>query len=83
MVFLGFSLILLFFMQIVSLDSYYERYKTKQIEDVIEEIKNEKEINNSYLEDLAFNYEICISVYQNESENAISTIYNKGCIFSD
>ena len=83
MVFLGFSLILLFFMQIISLDKYYEIYKTKQLEDVIKEIKNESEINNSTLEDLAYNYEVCISVYQNKSEKAISTIYNKGCIFSD
>ena len=83
MAFLGFSLILLFFMQIISLDKYYEIYKTKQLEDVIKEIKNESEINNSTLEDLAYNYEVCISVYQNKSEKAISTIYNKGCIFSD
>ena len=83
MVFLGISLILLFLMQIISLDEYYKIYKTKQLNVIVDKIKNDDNITNTTLEDIAYEYGVCISVYQDESNKAISTFFNKGCIFSD
>ncbi len=76
-------LLLLFLIQIVSLDKYYEIYKTKQLESIVNTIKKDKNISTEYLEDIAYDNGICISIVEHGNKDPLSTIYNKGCIFSD
>ncbi len=82
-IFIAIILLLLFIIQILSLNKYYEIYKTKQLGKITEQIKKEKSITTSTLEDIAYDNGICISIYENNIVQEISTIYNKGCIFSD
>ncbi len=70
-------------MQIVSLNKYYEVYKTKQLSSIVEKIKKEDKISTEYLENIAYDNGICISIVEHGNKTPISTIYNRGCIFSD
>ena len=81
--FVAIILLLLFFMQTISLDKYYEVYKTKQLSSIVDKIRKENNINTEYLEDIAYDNGICISVVEDGNNTPVSTIYNKGCIFSD
>ena len=83
MCFVAIILLLLFLMQIVSLNKYYEVYKTKQLSSIVDKIKKENNIDTEYLEDIAYDNGICISVVENGNKKPISTIYNRGCVFSD
>lgn len=70
-------------MQIVFLNSFYENYKTKQLDEVAQKIISNKKLDYTYLEDTAYNNGICISVYTNGDNRIISNIYNKGCVLGD
>ena len=70
-------------MQIVLLNNFYELYKTKQLEVIKKNILNKEEIDINDLEDMAYEYGICISVYSNGVNETISNIYNRGCIIGD
>ena len=70
-------------MQIVFLNKYYEIYKKNQLDDIVSSINNNKSLDVSTLEDIAYNYGVCISVYSNGVIQTISNTYNKGCLFSD
>ena len=70
-------------MQIVFLNKYYEIYKKNQLDDIISSINNNKSLDVNTLEDIAYNYGVCISVYSNGVIQTISNTYNKGCLFSD
>lgn len=76
-------LTILFLMQIVFLNSFYENYKTKQLDEVAQKIISNKKLDYTYLEDTAYNNGICISVYTNGDNRIISNIYNKGCVLGD
>ena len=83
---MGFSyfiLLFLFFMQILLLNYFYEIYKTNQLNDVINNLKTTKDLDVYKLEDIAYEYGICISVYHNGSINIISNMYNQGCLIGD
>ena len=82
-VFASFILLFLFLMQIVFLNRYYEIYKKNQLNDIVSSIKNNKSMDIRTLEDYAYNYGICISIYSNGIIQTISNTYNKGCLFSD
>ena len=82
-VFASFILLFLFLMQIVFLNRYYEIYKKNQLNDIVSSIKNNKSMDIHTLEDYAYNYGICISIYSNGIIQTISNTYNKGCLFSD
>ena len=81
--FASFILLFLFLMQIVFLNKYYEIYKKNQLNDIVSSIKNNNSMNISILEDYAYNYGVCISIYSNGVIQTISNTYNKGCLFSD
>lgn len=70
-------------MQIVLLNNFYESYKMKQLDTIKENIINRQTLSISDLEDMAYNYGVCISVYSNGINQTISNIYNKGCIIGD
>ena len=70
-------------MQIVFLNKYYEIYKKNQLDDIVSSINNNKSLDVNTLEDIAYNYGVCISVYSNGVIQTISNTYNKGCLFSD
>lgn len=70
-------------MQIVFLNKYYEVYKKNQLNDIVNSIKNNNSMDINTLEDIAYNYGICVSIYSNGVIQTISNTYNKGCLFSD
>lgn len=82
-IFIGILILLLIFMQILLFNKFYEIYQRKNIEAVSSEIKKNNNLTNEFLEDLVYESGICISVYKKNSSQLISTIYNKGCIFSN
>lgn len=81
--FASFILLFLFLMQIIFLNKYYEIYKKNQLDNIVSSIKNNNSMNISILEDYAYNYGVCISIYSNGVIQTISNTYNKGCLFSD
>lgn len=70
-------------MQIVFLNKYYEIYKKNQLNDIVLSIKNNNSMDIQTLEDIAYDYGICVSIYSNGIIQTISNTYNKGCLFSD
>lgn len=78
-----FILLFLFLMQIVFLNKYYEIYKKNQLNDIVSNIKSSDSMDINTLEDIAYDYGVCISVYSNGLIQSISNNYNKGCLFSD
>jgi len=82
-IFSCFILVLLYILQIVSLDKYYEIYKTRQLNAVISEIKSIENVSNEELADLSFENGICVSVFSGGENEIISNIFNKGCILGD
>ena len=70
-------------MQIVLLNSFYESYKIRQLENVKKRIISNNILDINDLEDIAYNYGICISVYTDGVNQTVSNIYNKGCIIGD
>ena len=78
-----FILLFLFLMQIVFLNKYYEVYKKNQLDDIVNSIKTNNSMDISTLEDIAYNYGVCVSIYSNGVIQTISNTYNKGCLFSD
>lgn len=83
---MGFScfiLLFLFFMQILLLNYFYEIYKTNQLSDVINNLKITKDLDIHKLEDIAYEYGICISVYNDGKIDIVSNMYNQGCLIGD
>ena len=83
---MGFScfiLLFLFFMQILLLNYFYEIYKTNQLSDVINNLKTTKDLDIYKLEDIAYEYGICISVYNDGKIDIVSNMYNQGCLIGD
>ena len=76
-------LLLLYLVQVISLDKFYEIYKNNQTKRIVETLKEEKNINQELLENLAHENGVCIFVYKDGIDEAISTFYNKDCIFSN
>ncbi len=70
-------------MQIVFLNKYYEVYKKNQLNDIVNSIKANNSMDIQTLEDIAYNYGVCVSIYSNGIIQTISNTYNKGCLFSD
>lgn len=70
-------------MQIVFLNKYYEVYKKNQLNDIVNSIKSNDSMDVHTLEDIAYNYGVCVSIYSNGIIQTISNTYNKGCLFSD
>ncbi len=70
-------------MQIVLLNEFYGLYKTKQITSAGETIKNSNVITTNFLEDVAYKYGICISIYTNGYVQTISNNNNRGCVIGD
>ncbi len=81
--FSSFILLFVFLMQIVFLNSFYDSYKSKQLENIKKSIINNRNIDINTLEEIALNNGICISVYSNGLNETISNTYNKGCIIGD
>ena len=81
--FSSFILLFLFFMQILLLNYFYEIYKTNQLNDVVSNLKSTDNLNIYKLEDIAYEYGICISVYKDGQLNTISNMYNQGCLIGD
>lgn len=83
---MGFScfiLLFLFFMQILLLNYFYEIYKTNQLNDVVSNLKSTDNLDIYKLEDIAYEYGICISVYKDGEINIVSNMYNQGCLIGD
>ena len=71
----------LWFFQIVFLDSYYEHYKTKELNNAAEELKKDYEKNNlDSLESIAMKNGICIEIYNENTNNYNGTYFNQGCM---
>lgn len=83
---MGFScfiLLFLFFMQILLLNYFYEIYKTNQLNNVVNNLKFTDNLDIYKLEDIAYEYGICISVYKDGKINIVSNMYNQGCLIGD
>ena len=83
---MGFScfiLLFLFFMQILLLNYFYEIYKTNQLSNVINNLKTTKDLDIYKLEDIAYEYGICISVYNDGKIDIVSNMYNQGSLIGD
>ncbi len=74
-------LLFLFFIQIVLLNNYYEVYKTRILNKVANSIKLSDDVTIGYLEDLAYDNGICITVYYGNETQIVSNMFNRGCIF--
>lgn len=70
-------------MQILLLNYFYEIYKTNQLNDVVSNLKSTDNLNIYKLEDIAYEYGICISVYKDGKINIVSNMYNQGCLIGD
>lgn len=70
-------------MQILLLNYFYEIYKTNQLSDVINNLKITKDLDIHKLEDIAYEYGICISVYNDGKIDIVSNMYNQGCLIGD
>ena len=70
-------------MQILLLNYFYEIYKTNQLNNVVSNLKSTDNLNIYKLEDIAYEYGICISVYKDGQLNTISNMYNQGCLIGD
>lgn len=81
--FSGFILLFVFLMQIVLLNNYYESYKTRQLETIKKNIMQYDSLDITILEDISYNYGVCVSVYVDGESKTISNIYNRGCIIGD
>ena len=79
--FSSFILLFVFLMQIVLLNKFYESYKMKQLDTIKENIINRQTLSISDLEDMAYNYGVCISVYSNGMNQTISNIKSVKFIF--
>ncbi len=81
--FSSFILLFLFLMQIVFLNGFYELYKTNQLISASNKIINNYSIDSDDLEDIAYEYGLCVSVYSEGASHIISNSYNRGCIIGD
>lgn len=70
-------------MQILLLNYFYEIYKTNQLNNVVSNLKSTDNLDIYKLEDIAYEYGICISVYKDGQLNTISNMYNQGCLIGD
>ena len=70
-------------MQILLLNYFYEIYKTNQLSNVINNLKTTKDLDIYKLEDIAYEYGICISVYNDGKIDIVSNMYNQGCLIGD
>lgn len=82
-IFSSFILLFIFLMQIVLLNKFYEFYKTRQLNEVKKIIVNSDKLDINKLEDLSYDFGICISIYLNGKNETISNIYNRGCVIGD
>lgn len=81
--FSSFILLFLFLMQIVLLNTFYEFYKTNQLTSASNKILSQSNVELDFLEDIAYEYGLCISVYTDGSSQIVSNSYNRGCIIGD
>lgn len=73
-------ILLLWFFQIIFLNSFYEYNKIKIIKNTANLIANNyNDVNASYLDKLAFKNEVCIEIVYNNM-NKYSSISNMGCV---
>lgn len=65
----------------MSLNSYYKWSKTREIENTIEKIVTSSKEENyvSLLDNLSYEYGICIEMYDNFNKSYMSNNYNRGC----
>lgn len=80
-----FSFLILFFiwiLQILLLNKYYEYYKTNELANTINLIKNNYEKDNfiTILENVAYNTDFCIEIFNNNDTIYSNVQNNKGCI---
>lgn len=77
-------LVFLWFFQVVSLNSYYEWTKKKEITKVVSNIfdsyNSDTETFKSQLDSLSRNYGVCIEVYSNNEYTYLSNDYSRGCM---
>lgn len=79
-----FIILFLWFFQVVFIGSYYEYSKTKQIKRTAHQISLEGGIiNQSKLDTLSFQNDVCIEVVNNYSTIYSSNSFNKGCILEN
>ena len=83
MLFLGISLLLLFFMQTISIKKYYEIYKKIELNKIVNKIKNDKEITKNLLDEISLKNDICLVAYDINKIEKVSAINNGRCIFND
>ncbi len=74
-------LLLLWLFQIGFLKVFYERYQIKKIESVAENILSKEDDFLNNLETIAYNNEICISLYVNDQSVNYNSL-NKDCILN-
>jgi len=71
-------------MQVTSLNTYYEVYKTKQLNKIVDKIKKDKDsLYNYKLDELSFEKDVCISLYENGTLQPLFLNFNKSCISGD
>lgn len=81
-----FSLIILgflWFFQVVSLNSYYEWHKTKEINAISKEVTSKYKGDISFLDNLAFEKGVCIEVVKEGKIVYTSNNFSRGCIIGD
>ncbi len=71
----------LWFFQVVFLDTYYERYKSKQLIETLSEIKIH--YDNDSLDFIAHDSGVCIQITNTSGITYSSSMYNRGCIIKN
>ncbi len=82
-IFSTFILLFLFVVQILLLNTFYENYKTNQVEKFYNDIVSYKDITSLELENLSMKYDVCVSVFDLKGDKVFSSSYNRGCLIFD
>ena len=75
-------LLALWFFQIIFLNISYERYQIKNINKISKKILKEDYNVIDKLDDIAYEYSVCIEYVSNINDNASFNTKNPGCIFN-
>lgn len=73
-------ILILWFFQIIFIDSFYEYSKSHQIKETANKIISNYSNDKNYLDKLSFDKDVCIEIIQNRKTIYSSNNYNKGCI---
>jgi len=76
-------IIILWFFQIIFINTFYEYNKSIQIKNTANKIINNYSTDKSYLDKLSYDKDVCIEIVYNRKTIYSSNHFNKGCIIEN